>query len=78
MVLTKRNHIEGCFVHRLDESAFFICLAQEQDKDTCPHSASIGFLDVFCTHPDRYKFPRKHLSEVPPRRPDNSSSSSNQ
>ena len=61
---------ENCFVHQLDESNCFVCLAEEQAKDTCPHASDFGFQEVFCAHPDRDEFSRKRLPEDHLRHPD--------
>jgi hypothetical protein len=34
---------ENCYVHQLDESNCFVCLAEEQAKDTCPYASDFGF-----------------------------------
>ena len=50
---------ENCNVYQLDESNCFVCLAEEQDKSTCPYAGDFGFQEVFCAHSDRNKFPKK-------------------
>ena len=69
---------ENCFVHQLDESNCFVCLAEDQSRDTCNHANDFGFLDIFCTHPNRDEFSRKHLSKDHQRRPDKDIPPSNQ
>jgi hypothetical protein len=60
---------QNCFVHQLDESNCFVCLAQQQDRERCSFAKEFGFLDIFCTHPDRSEFPRKRLPENTIRQP---------
>jgi hypothetical protein len=48
---TTMNH-ENCIVQELDESHCFVCLAEEQAKDTCPYA-------------DRAEFSRMRLPEDP-------------
>jgi hypothetical protein len=55
---SEMNH-ENCIVQQPDESDCFVCLAEEQDRSTCPYAGDFGFQEVFCAHPDRDEFPEK-------------------
>jgi hypothetical protein len=59
-------HEEDCFVHQLGESNCFLCVVEEHVSDTCPHANYFGFLYIFCTHPYRDDFQRRHLPEDHP------------